>query len=558
MKITAIRHELETRLFEKADLDQLITAIEQNSPEELAGKNRAEHEIYVQNRLKALLNEVILEKYHTLQTEEDTSAFLRRFDHFFRIRRLRYFINKLNVWLAEIEVMPEIDRSSAEVVQLVETLGSLKGKIYTFIEFYSHGAWQIWAQAPVIDQESVLRNTFGYVENRFDRLMDSGFKHLAFDMIGLELAQAVKKIQSLRPVQPYMPTPDNDEYYELQRTTAHLENMLTQCGDDEFAQCMERVFNTYEFLDMYLYPASILANIGEADPIEVIRVSPKDAIRYKDSVASKLAGEKLMHFSAFLKRSWRENDLLWGRLDAAEIIVKTILADDEKMANQVLDKLCPNIISEELTSIRDRRDVELTKALFDDRDQEQIRQILNERTALGETKESENFLTQFYDTGMQGFESVAQNYLLRTSAKSLRTVSRMFELRSAQNRRGGSLLDRPMRYLTILLNLPYIFLVTLGGAEESRRKRLINLAFIVGAILMVLHLIGGLSLRSELLLGLIALLLVYLRPHRLLGIALFILAAIILLLTAGILRINVELQNPVPITEWLNLLFSSN
>ena len=35
----------------------------------------------------------------------------------------------------------------------------------------------------------------------------------------------------------------------------------------------------------------------------------------------KLAGVELAHFGAFLKRSWRANDWMWGRLDAAERLV---------------------------------------------------------------------------------------------------------------------------------------------------------------------------------------------------------------------------------------------
>jgi hypothetical protein len=35
----------------------------------------------------------------------------------------------------------------------------------------------------------------------------------------------------------------------------------------------------------------------------------------------KLAGVELAHFGAFLKRSWRANDWMWGRLDAAQRVV---------------------------------------------------------------------------------------------------------------------------------------------------------------------------------------------------------------------------------------------
>jgi predicted acylesterase/phospholipase RssA len=49
----------------------------------------------------------------------------------------------------------------------------------------------------------------------------------------------------------------------------------------------------------------------------------------------KLAGLKLGHFAGFLKRSWRANDWLWGRLDGAEHLVRSIVTDD------ALDGLLP-------------------------------------------------------------------------------------------------------------------------------------------------------------------------------------------------------------------------
>ena len=47
---------------------------------------------------------------------------------------------------------------------------------------------------------------------------------------------------------------------------------------------------------------------------ELARATPDD----------KLAGVELAHFGAFLKRSWRANDWMWGRLDAAERLVRLV------------------------------------------------------------------------------------------------------------------------------------------------------------------------------------------------------------------------------------------
>jgi hypothetical protein len=43
----------------------------------------------------------------------------------------------------------------------------------------------------------------------------------------------------------------------------------------------------------------------------------------------KLTGTALGHFGAFLQRNWRQNDILWGRLDGAERIINALLPNDE-------------------------------------------------------------------------------------------------------------------------------------------------------------------------------------------------------------------------------------
>ena len=50
------------------------------------------------------------------------------------------------------------------------------------------------------------------------------------------------------------------------------------------------------------------------------REAPLDAVRRRRTTAAKLAGDELGHFGAFLKRSWRANDWMWGRLDASTFL----------------------------------------------------------------------------------------------------------------------------------------------------------------------------------------------------------------------------------------------
>ncbi len=80
--------------------------------------------------------------------------------------------------------------------------------------------------------------------------------------------------------------------------------------------------------DLVTYPVQSLAGVGEGDHVELIRVSPLDSKLLTESgVEKKLAGKGLGHFGAFFTRPGREHDYLWGRLDAAERLIRILLDD---------------------------------------------------------------------------------------------------------------------------------------------------------------------------------------------------------------------------------------
>ncbi len=77
-----------------------------------------------------------------------------------------------------------------------------------------------------------------------------------------------------------------------------------------------------------------LANIAaaELDSADVIRISPLDArglVAEGEESPRKLGGNALAHFGGFLDENWRLNDILWGRLDTAEIAVAKILGIED-------------------------------------------------------------------------------------------------------------------------------------------------------------------------------------------------------------------------------------
>ena len=85
----------------------------------------------------------------------------------------------------------------------------------------------------------------------------------------------------------------------------------------------------FPYWDVLLYPIQAVADAGERDAIEVVRMSPRDTklLPPLDPHKPKLAGFGKMHFGAFFDRAGRENDYLWGRLDGAERLIGLVLGD---------------------------------------------------------------------------------------------------------------------------------------------------------------------------------------------------------------------------------------
>ncbi len=90
---------------------------------------------------------------------------------------------------------------------------------------------------------------------------------------------------------------------------------------------LRAAYDDYERLDRELYPIAVVAGLETHDIVRVARVSPLDAQLglSRADMQRKLTGLDFGHFAAFFKRSWRSNDILWGRLDGACELVDLLL-----------------------------------------------------------------------------------------------------------------------------------------------------------------------------------------------------------------------------------------
>jgi patatin-related protein len=103
--------------------------------------------------------------------------------------------------------------------------------------------------------------------------------------------------------------------------------------------CLRFYYEHFEYFDMLTFPITYATPIGESDVVDVYRISPEDAnglFSTQKSSRPKLAGTRLGNFGAFFKKEWRENDIMWGRLDGAERIISTLLPDSDKRTELLL------------------------------------------------------------------------------------------------------------------------------------------------------------------------------------------------------------------------------
>jgi len=126
-----------------------------------------------------------------------------------------------------------------------------------------------------------------------------------------------------------------------------------------------RIFDQFEYYDQIVFPIFYEASVGEAELCEVFRISPRDATSIVDENAPeekrrKLAGTVLFHFGAFLNRAWRQNDLMWGRLDASERIIRCVLPPGSPEANALIREANLAIVGSEeaLTRLRETYEVD--------------------------------------------------------------------------------------------------------------------------------------------------------------------------------------------------------
>jgi hypothetical protein len=83
--------------------------------------------------------------------------------------------------------------------------------------------------------------------------------------------------------------------------------------------------DAFELRDTFILPITYGRRLGERDYVDLVPITPVEVRFIPVSPERKLAGESLFRFGGFFQEEWRKKDIMWGRLDAAEMIVRFLI-----------------------------------------------------------------------------------------------------------------------------------------------------------------------------------------------------------------------------------------
>jgi patatin-related protein len=231
-------------------------------------------------------------------------AFLRAVDLDYQDRRLQFIISAFSWWYRDagkpgFPTRAELDRAKA---RLYEHAAKLKALVSELAEKTARGALD--RAFPPDEVKNSARTQDTQYGARHQQDLD-------------ELCRIVGEA-----VQKHVGQLEGALYADLVR--------LSAAWDAQVRVDLLVRYLGFPFWDILVYPVQALPGVNERDHVEVVRMSPFDSTVLGWPGEKKLKGTGLAHFAAFFNREFRENDYLWGRLDAAERLVGLLLDDSER------------------------------------------------------------------------------------------------------------------------------------------------------------------------------------------------------------------------------------
>ena len=308
-------------------------------------------------------------------------SFLRAFDLSYRIRRASFVIaqiNRLGVLTpkelaAELGKHPSICGGPIAVAitaedppELRRTFGELRREFAGVVRDLRSARETLLSPEPdamlkvIADNANAVRRTASDImaepteRRRWEKVDD-------LVRVNVDLNNMLEKMQKEIGAQVEKASePARKRCWDLLETDGRpqlLDQVQVPKSPEEVAKFIGRHYYTwYELYDSMLFPITYGSEVGEEiATVEPIRISP---LTGRDDAGLSVPNPKLMpagiavgHFGAFLSPEWRAWDILIGRMNAAEKLIRMVLAgtphDRPEVADKFIDRAHKAILEEE-------------------------------------------------------------------------------------------------------------------------------------------------------------------------------------------------------------------
>jgi patatin-related protein len=318
--------------------------------------------------LRLFLREWRIDQYHESPTEEEKAQgkkteteFLLNFDFDYRLRRLYFVRRKINNLFLKKE-NEEIRNEFKEIKKkLSQTINNL---------LLVRRALEKSSRSETIDTElqetnsldfnkvqefSGLINSIGIQRDFLTKILAGHTEELRTNKVKEVLSDYQDKLQEIAKVLAEIFRTCFEQAAHDCKTMMDV-NTAEKASWQEARRNVKFFYDYYENYDMGIFPITYGTEVGEADEVEIIRISPEDA----DSLdkKNKLAGTSFFAFGGFFDKDWRKNDIRWGRLDGSERLITTLLpGDDYKDIRTALIKEAHQGILAEAIEASDRKNL---------------------------------------------------------------------------------------------------------------------------------------------------------------------------------------------------------
>ena len=246
-----------------------------------------------------------------VDSSQSPRSFLRQFDLPYRLRRLEFLLNRIG----QIErreptveaILTKAGVNPIDWIELANAVAPLRRSLTESLRLLTDSRRTV-----IADQHFRAVISRGFAED--DQL--SALAELIEEAASI-VADAIR--ESTAP-------PDADDFIQVDDALSNAADSAATPNQEAVIALCAWTYQSYEAYDSIVLPLIFGSSAGEAGPVDVMRISPDDALTLRSQLVQKrpfgaLAGDTLNHFGAFLDENWRKHDLLWGRLDGAERLI---------------------------------------------------------------------------------------------------------------------------------------------------------------------------------------------------------------------------------------------